>query len=376
VGSLRRALGAAAGLTAAVVLVLVLAHGTSNRSSPKPAAGSASIQFGANVGPLFNGEFYSASAVNAQLAALAATGVTLARADAPWEVSEPQPPRGGVHHYDWRFDDGVAHALAAHRIRWLPVIDYSAPWAQSVPGDDHSPPSSISDYAAYAGAFADRYGSGGTFWRANAELPQLPVATYEIWNEPDSPLFWSPSPNATRYDQLFLAARDAIKRAQPGAQVIIGGLAHAPTSIPRFVSLPVLGGEIDGVGIHPYGSTPAAVLENVRGARAALDALGLGQVPLYVTEFGWATSPPGGFAYLAGDIRPAYIEQTIAELGHLDCGLAAVLLYAWTTQQRNPSNSNDWFGIHPPGGGETTDVRAFVQGMRAAGERGRQISCR
>ena len=80
-----------------------------------------------------------------------ATGATVARSDAFWEAAEPHAPVNGSHQYDWSFDDRVAGSLAAHGLTWLPIIDYTAPWAQSVSGQDHSPPRSFADYAAYAG---------------------------------------------------------------------------------------------------------------------------------------------------------------------------------------------------------------------------------
>jgi hypothetical protein len=332
------------------------------------------MAFGANVGTLFNGGRYDADVIDAQLTALAASGVTIARADALWEASEPQPPQNGIHHYDWAFNDQIAGALAAHHLRWLPIIDYTAPWAQSVPGQDHSPPSSDADYAAYAAAFASRYGPGGSFWGSHPSLQSLPVDIYEIWNEPDSTVFWYPRPNATRYYELYAAARDAILAVQPHATVIVGGLSNATKFIPQLASAaPDL--KLDGVGIHPYGPNPQAVLASVRHARAALSAAGLGSVPLYVTEFGWATSPPGGQHYLPESLRPAYIQRTLAALGHLDCGVAAVLLYAWVTPQNDPSDSNDWFGIHPPSGGDTPDMRAFTQGLHDAAAPGPTVSC-
>ncbi len=365
-------------LVAAILVKLLVTGGHTARTTPvRPTTPAGTeLQLGANVGRLFNGEPYPAAVINAQLSALRATGATLARADAPWEATEPQPPRGATHHYDWRFDDLIASALASHGLRWLPVIDYSAPWAQSVPGQDHSPPTSASDYAAYAGALAARYGMGGSFWRSHPGVPQLPIDTYEIWNEPDSGLFWYPAPNLGAYADLYLRARQAIDAVQPAARVIVGGLAHPTSSIPALVAAaPRLVGQLDGVAIHPYGGNPQAVLANVKGARAGLDAADLAAVPLYVTEFGWTTSPPGALDYLPQQQRPAYIEQTLAELGHLDCGIKAILLYAWITPQHDPSDSNDWFGINPPSGGGGADVRAFTEGLRAAVASAPPISC-
>jgi hypothetical protein len=369
VAALRRLAVAAIAGAATAAIVVVLTRGSSPppaRTAP-PTAATAAIQFGANVGPLFNGAPYGAGLVNRQLAALAATGATLARADAPWEATEPSPPVNGGHHYDWAFDDQVATDLAEHGLRWLPILDYSAPWAQSVPGQDHSPPRSPADYAAYAAAVAARYGQQGSFWRSHPGLRAEPIDVYEIWNEPDSGLFWYPHPDLRRYASLYLEARAAIRAVQPAARVIVGGLAHPVASIPALIAAdPSLGGQLDGVAIHPYGADPGAVVATVRDSRAALDAAGLGAVPLYVTEFGWTTSPPGALDYAPAPRRPAFIEQTLADLGHLSCGLAAVLLFAWTTSERDPANPNDQFGIAAPGGGGGPGVQAFTAGLRAA----------
>lgn len=346
---------------------------TASPSQPSPQA-TPGTQFGANVGRLFNERMYSLSQIAAQLSALHGTGATLARGDALWEATEPTAPRGGVHHYNWWFDDSIAGALAAQGIRWLPIIDYSAPWAQSVPGRDHSAPSSPGDYAAYAAAVAERYGPGGTFWRAHGELRPQPVEAYEIWNEPDNPMFWSPRPDAATYAGLYLRAHAAVHEVQPGARVLVGGLTHPGSFLPALLAAaPGLRGELDAVALHPYGGTPEAVLGEVRSARHTLDSLVPRSVPLYLTEFGWTTRPPGALDYLPARLRPTYIERTLAGLAHADCGLSAVLVYAWVTPERNPADPQDWFGIHPPSGALTPDASAFAQGLADARSRGPTI---
>jgi hypothetical protein len=328
---------------------------------PPPGA-----QFGANVNHLFNDRAYSPTQIDAQLSALRATGATLARSDALWEATEPQPPVDGVHDYSWSFDDAIAAALATHDLTWLPILDYSAPWAQSIPGQDHSPPSSDADYAAYAQAFAQRYGTGGDFWRAHPGLSDDPVQTIEIWNEPDNSQFWTPAPDPVAYGDLYLAARRAIDAVDPTARVIVGGLTDPSGFLPAMVrAQPQLRGHIDGVAIHPYG-TPPVLLSRIRNARATLSSLGMTATPLYVTEFGWTTAPPGATAFVPAARRPAYILATLTELGHLNCGLAASVLYAWTTPQRNLADGGDWYGIHDPDGASTPSSSAFTAGLRAA----------
>ena len=366
----------AAALAAAAVVLLLTAGGT-----PRPGASTATAppgppvqpapsgaeQFGASVNRLFNDRTYSPAQIDSQLRELQQTGVAVARSDALWEATEPTAPVDGVHHYDWSFDDLIAGSLAAHGLRWLPIIDYSPAWAQSVAGHDHSPPSVPGDYAAYAGALAARYGPGGGFWREHPNLTAEPVDTFEIWNEPDNPAFWSPAPDPSAYDELYLLARDAITAAQPGARVIVGGLTKPALFLPAMLAArPDMRGHLDGVGIHPYGPTPETVLARVRTARGALTSLGLGAVPLYVTEFGWTTHPTGALDWAPARLRTGYISRTTAALGHLDCGLAMAILYTWVTPERDLANAQDWFGINPPAGGGSADTAAFAAGLQDA----------
>jgi hypothetical protein len=374
---------AAAGTTILIVLIAVLGSGSGSPSpsthaplpaQPAPPASAplpaqpapAGEQFGANVNLLFNGHGPPAQIVTRQLEALHGTGAAVARSDAFWEATEPRPPENGRHVYDWSFDDHIAAALAAAGLRWLPVLDYSAPWAQSIPGQDHSPPRSNADYAAYASAFAARYGSPGTFWAAHPALPRLPVQTYEIWNEPDSGTFWTPQPNPAGYADLYAAARTAIDGADPSARVIIGGLTQLPRFLPALLSArPALRGHIDGVAIHPYG-TPDVALKRVRAARATLALLGMAGVPLYATEFGWTTQFPGVQDYVPETERPGYVLRTLAELGRRRCGLAAALLYTWYSPEQSPGEAQQWYGINGVSGNPTADTAAFAAAIRVS----------
>jgi hypothetical protein len=386
------AAGGGIAVAAAVVVVILLTSGSHDRSGtsgstttttatlapappgPLPPATPAAAQpappgqtFGASVNLLFNSPGLTTGQIDAQLQSLHGGGATIARSDALWEASEPAAPVQGIHRYVWTFDDRIAGALAAHHLRWLPILDYTAPWAQSVAGQDHSPPRSATDYAAYAGAFAARYGTGGSFWREHPALPAEPVDTYEIWNEPDSPVFWVPAPDAARYADLYLAARQAILAAQPTARVIVGGLTRPTSFLPAMVAArPQLVGHVDGVAVHPYESNPFALLADIRSARATLKAGGMGAVPLYVTEFGWSTSPPGNQHYASATIRPGYISGTLKALGHLNCGVAAGVVYTWFSPQQNPADLEQWFGIDSPTGARTPSTRAFRLGLQDA----------
>src|SRR5262249_30357573 len=125
--------------TATANTTIGLSTAIANPPARPPPAGET---FGVNINLLFSGGTYSSAQIDSQLRDVRATGATVARSDAFWEATEPTAPVNGVHDYNWGFDDGVALALAQHGLQWLPILDYTAPWAESVPGQDHSPPRS------------------------------------------------------------------------------------------------------------------------------------------------------------------------------------------------------------------------------------------
>jgi hypothetical protein len=224
----------------------------------------------------------------------------------------------------------------------------------------------MSDFYSYAAAVAARYGPGGSFWRDNPSLTALPVDTYEIWNEPDTSYFWHPSPDPATYAKLYTSARAAIVTVNPAAHVIIGGLTNPTSFISSLLAAdPGIRGQVGGVAIHPYGPTPEHVLDKVRSVRLALNAEGLGGTPLYITEFGWTTRPEKSHDWAPAQLRPGFIWRTLAGLGRTDCGIAAVLMYAWATPEHNPNDSEDWYGISPPGATASPDTSAFSAGLHA-----------
>ena len=120
-----------------------------------------------------------ASPDNPTLAAMRAGGATMLRGDATWASAEPTAPVAGQPPtFSWSAEDATATALARLGLRWYPVLDGPPSWAVTSPPSDSvwGVPSDPSRFAGYARAFAARYGSGGSFWSANQQLPYLPVA--------------------------------------------------------------------------------------------------------------------------------------------------------------------------------------------------------
>ena len=296
----------------------------------------------------------SSSDLSAQLTLMQSEGVSELRVDASWSTIEPNAPGAGGPAFSWGSEDAEVAALAAHSIRWLPILDYSAPWAASTTGDWRSPPADDAQYAAFAAAVASRYGPGGTFWALNPQLPYEPVTTYEVWNEENATYFWDTGPDPAGYARLYLAARSAIHAAQPQATVMTGGLTNPQQGISAlqflhdmFTAVPSLAGNLDAVGVHPYAANAAGVVSFVVQVRDLLDAYGAGAAPIDVTEFGWQT----GSAAVEQQ-RAAMMSAVATSLGNSNCGIGLLAPYDW----EDPSyiTTGDWGlagsgGIRPAG---------------------------
>lgn len=144
------------------------------------------------------------------------------------------------------------------------------------------------------------------------------VEAYEVCNEPNLAIFWDNAPpDPAQYVQMLRVAHERIKAVDPGAIVVSAGLA--PTGritdtcndwdgnncwamdereYARQMFLHGAGEYFDAFGYHPYGfayapETDAAAVSNgfaFRGAEVMHDLLvayGLGDKPLWATEFNW-----------------------------------------------------------------------------------------
>ncbi len=188
----------------------------------------------------------------ADFAAMAATGATWVRLDIDWSVIEPEPGR-----YDWESTDRLIDHAIDHDLKVLGLLTYTPKWARPDDTSDKSPPIDDGDFAHFAALAAERY-------------RPLGVRNWEVWNEPNSHLFWEPGPDPARYGRLLTATVDSIRAVQPDANIISGGLAPgldepdgsslSPITFLRsLIEFRALG-DVDAVAVHPY-SFPARPLD-------------------------------------------------------------------------------------------------------------------
>jgi hypothetical protein len=166
-------------------------------------------------------EYIQQPGLGDRLDAAQAVGAALVRVDINWPWIETVRSA-----YDWREYDVLAEALRSRELRPIFILHranklYSGPvtptritnWQGGT-----EPPitaASIAAFSRWAAAAAERYADLDPIW--------------EIWNEPDMPLFWPPVAQPDRYVSLARATCQSIKRVVPSAIVAAPAAAEMPT---------------------------------------------------------------------------------------------------------------------------------------------------
>jgi hypothetical protein len=231
-----------------------------------------------------------------------------------WGVVQSGPEAG----YDWSLYDSIVGQAARNGIKLLPTIYSSPRWAAATP--EHPPATSaLGGFQRFVHAAAERYGHRGAFWAQNPAIPAIPITHWQIWNEPNSPSFWAPKPDAKRYVELLRVARRGIRAADPKARILLAGLFPTPgTSLGVYLRryLPQIyraeGRKLfDGVAVHPYNIRPKGTIEDLRDVRRIMARFNDERTPLWVTEVGWATAGPPFPFTVNPDLQASYLRKTI-----------------------------------------------------------------
>ncbi|MEA2220462.1 MAG: polysaccharide biosynthesis protein PslG [Solirubrobacteraceae bacterium] len=331
----------------------------------------------------------------AQLQAIRGEGLTLLRHGAPWSLIEPVAPVGTAHAYQWGYADTVASTLARKGVRWYPILGAPPVWASGAPPPPLGcplafaapTPGAVAAFAAFAGAFAARYGPNGAFWRANATLPTLPVQQIELFNEPNVGCSFNTGADdaPARYGEVYAVARTAIRAAVPATLVVSGGLAsgaanastrlvEAKAFVVRMIAArPTLAAQLDALGLHPYAPDADQTFAQIAAMRSAVNAATPGRVvPIEVTEAGWFTqgSIPGDFWGIVPPIteaqRATMLKRLATELPASDCTVTRFIPHTWISPELDPLSFADWFGIVSRTGVEKPSAIAYGAGIAAA----------
>ncbi|MCZ4495556.1 MAG: hypothetical protein JWM25_139, partial [Thermoleophilia bacterium] len=295
------------------------------------------------VGAEANGELINSDRTPEQQAfaldKLKAQGVQIVRANISWRETAAncagETALALQEHtnpcYSWGVIDNLVRLSTERKIQLLVSSSRVPAWLHPGQEDPYFVGSFTVDfdktnehYAAFVRAAASRYKAGSEYGT---------IQRWTIWNEPNSVTFWKPTPNATRYAQMYGKAAVALKAGNPAALVAPGPTGPNSTIKPvTFITafqaqvvkfLPKVNARkyINAWAHNPYPNNYSPN-GHAKTKRSYVTATSLGmaetpklialldakpitkKLPIWGTEFGWETTPD--------DPRPFWKRQTVS----------------------------------------------------------------
>lgn len=208
-----------------------------------------------------------------------------------WGALEPRPGE-----YEFGALDETLTAAATQGVRVLPVVGGAPPWVGGGTARWMPPlgKAKLRAWRKFLRRLVGRYGPGGRFWRGASRAE--PIRRWQVWNEPNYPLFWSGPPSPEAYVRLLRASAAAIRGVDPRAKIVAAGLAPISGEPPpweflrQMYRVPGAKRAFDVVALHPYTNTAARVETEVELTRAVMTAAGDRRTPLLISEIGLASS--------------------------------------------------------------------------------------
>jgi len=243
-----------------------------------------------------------------------------------WPYLEP-------HKGQFRFDtlDSYVSLASQHNTGVLLPLGLSPGWASARPSEKSiyqpgsaAEPRDIEDWRTFVRTVATRYKG-----RINA---------YEIWNEPNLPLFCSAS-----VDQMLVLTREAsqiIHEIDPGALVVSPSATENKGLSWLSEFLEKGGGQyVDVIGYHLYVNPqpPEAMVALVQQIRQIMAGNGIGSKPIWNTEANWFSPKP----FPSEELAAAYLARSY--ILNWAAGVERFYWYAWdnrvvlvkTTEENN-----------------------------------------
>ena len=163
--------------------------------------------------------------------------------------------------YNFAQTDAYVADAARHGLQVLPVLLWAPSFRSTAPTNPKHgfyPPKNPADMGAFAAVLAKRYGPNGDFWGQHPSLPKVPIHDWQVWNEPNLPVYWVTGPSPSEYTALLKATADGLRSVDPDADVVTAGLPYSrlrgTLSPERFLSgMYAAGakGSFNTLAVHP-----------------------------------------------------------------------------------------------------------------------------
>jgi hypothetical protein len=198
--------------------------------------------------------------------------------------------------------DAYIGDLAAAGIRPFPVLFGTAPFVNPDPVVLPVTGQAAVEWQEFVRTIARRYGPGGSFWSQNPSIPEVPITTWQAWNEQNGPKHAQPKPAPRKYAKLLKLTHSALTEVDPGAEVVLGGMFGSPRGKGGIKAPKFLKGlykkkgvkkAFEGVAIHPYSPDVKGISQQIKRTRKVLKQRKDKKADVWITELGWGSSPKG-----------------------------------------------------------------------------------
>lgn len=301
--------------------------------------------------------------IDQRITRLQELGVRVVRLTVHWDQVEPE--QGS---FDWAGTDTVLGALEEAGIE--PVVTlYGTPgWANGVRAPNVAPTDSA-DFAAFAGAIAERYPS---------------VHRWTIWNEPNNRRWLSTASPVQYVTRLLNPAYIAIHDASPVSRVAGGVTAPrggtGGTSPVAFIrGMGRAGARLDAYAHHPYALSPSetpwsggcapcqTITMSTIGKLVTETRKAFGRpVRLWLTELGYQSNPPDKIA----GVRPATQATYIAAAAYRAWLTPRVDLLVQYLYRDEPGTDRWQSGLETRAGAAKPAMAAMAEPLAQVGRRG------
>jgi hypothetical protein len=322
---------------AAALLVLIVSLlagcGGDSESTSTTAPEEAEVQIGFN-------EAEHAGLTNPLLAD---SGARFVRVALNWATVEPVEGERSYARYD-----EINAALEEQGLVPLWVVTSAPCWAAGEPCTAPVPnlapdPAHVENFANFATEVAERYPDS---------------LGIEVWNEPNIPNFWQPTPDAALYRELLSATADAVHESGSEVPVVMAGpsptgpeqVADDPTKIefPDFIEQVMSepdAPDVDAVTLHPYGlledelGPVEASLDLYERGRAVLDEVAP-DLPVWVTEVGLTTE---GLSAVSPEEQAEGISELVSTFA--DDGVPVITIHRFYDDPDSELKFEQGFGV-------------------------------
>ncbi|WP_304114921.1 cellulase family glycosylhydrolase [Mycolicibacterium bacteremicum] len=289
--------------------------------------------------------FMTPEEVDVALDTMQSLGVTQVRIFVPWRAVEPAP---GV--YNWTEVDKVVDAAYERGIAVLGAVTSTPTWASDVQDSAYGAPRNPEDFGSFMGALAERYGAG------EGDPETARISAYEIWNEPQSFVFWNPRPDPAAYTELLKAGYTAVKEVDPTGTVVggvvtaglsWGGVNINPVEFVQTMYESGAAGYFDALSYHPYNydwkfgdgfGNEISAVGQLQAMQALMEQYGDGDKEVWTSEYGLPTS------YVSEAQQAEFIGDFLDTWSELD-GVGPQFIYSLVDRNSASTEVEDTWGL-------------------------------